>query len=79
MKVPNSLKNVERDDAVIRTFEYDDGSVIAVDFGNAAADLEMDVLGSTAIIVADGDQFEFELPPEASDVSAKNGVLTIAE
>ncbi|QRV17056.1 DUF7127 family protein [Haloterrigena salifodinae] len=79
MKVPNSLKNVERDDAVIRTFEYDDGSVIAVDFGNAAADLEMDVLGSTAIIVADGDQFEFELPPEASDVSAKNGVLTIEE
>ncbi|ELZ21911.1 hypothetical protein C477_04709 [Haloterrigena salina JCM 13891] len=79
MKVPNSLKNVERDDAVIRTFEYDDGSVIAVDFGNAAADLEMDVLGSTAIIVADGDQFEFELPPEASDVSAKNGVLTITE
>ncbi|ADB62630.1 hypothetical protein Htur_3768 [Haloterrigena turkmenica DSM 5511] len=79
MKVPNSLKNVERDDAVIRTFEYDDGSVIAVDFGNAAADLEMDVLGSTAIIVADGEQFEFELPPEASDVSAKNGVLTITE
>ncbi len=79
MKVPTSLKNVDRDDVVIRTFEYDDGSVIAVDFGNAAADIEMDVLGSTAIIVADGEQFEFELPPEASDVSARNGVLTIEE
>ena len=79
MKVPTSLKNVDRDDVVIRTFEYDDGSVIAVDFGNAAADIEVDVLGSTAIIVADGEQFEFELPPEASDVSAKHGVLTIEE
>ncbi|QSX00616.1 DUF7127 family protein [Haloterrigena alkaliphila] len=79
MKVPNSLKNVDDDDAVIRTFEYDDGSVIAVDFGNAAADIEIDIVGSTAIIVANGEQFEFELPPEASDVSAHNGVLTINE
>lgn len=79
MKVPTSLKKVDRDDIVVRTFEYDDGSVIAVDFGNAAADIELDVLGSTAIIVANGEQFEFELPPEASDVSARNGVLTIEE
>ncbi|WP_049924230.1 DUF7127 family protein [Halopiger djelfimassiliensis] len=79
MKVPHSLKKVGRNDAVVRTFEYDDGSVIAVDFGNSAADIEMDVVGSTAIIVADGEQFEFELPPEASDVIARNGVLTIED
>ncbi|WP_440772379.1 DUF7127 family protein [Natronorubrum sp. DTA28] len=79
MKVPHSLENVDRDDIVVRTFEYDDGSVIAVDFGNSAADISMDIFGSTAIIVADGEQYEFELPPEASDVSARNGVLTIKE
>lgn len=79
MKVPNSLKKVDRDDVVVRTFEYDDGSVIGVDFGDSAADIEVDVLGSTAIIVAGGEQYEFELPPEASDVTARNGVLTIEE
>lgn len=79
MKVPQSLENVDHDDIVIRTFEYDDDSVIAVDFGTSTADISVDILGSTAIIVAGDEQFEFELPPEASDVSAKNGVLTIEE
>ncbi|OLZ42381.1 hypothetical protein A6E15_16020 [Natrinema saccharevitans] len=78
MKVPHSLENVDRD-AVVRTFEYDDGSAIAVDFGTSAADISVDVVGSTAIIVAGDEQFEFELPPEATDVSARNGVLTIEE
>ncbi|WP_222915484.1 hypothetical protein [Natrinema sp. SYSU A 869] len=78
MKVPQSLKDVDRD-AVVRTFEYDDSSVIAVDFGTSAADISVDVVGSTAIILADSEQFEFELPPEASDVSARHGVLTIKE
>ncbi|QCW04887.1 MULTISPECIES: hypothetical protein [Natrinema] len=78
MKVPQSLENVGQD-VVIRTFEYGDGSVIAVDFGSSAADIAVDIVGSTAIIVADGEQFEFELPPEASAVSARNGVLTIEE
>ncbi|WP_137291163.1 DUF7127 family protein [Natronorubrum halophilum] len=79
MKVPRSLKNVDLDDdAVLRTFEYDDGSAIAVDFGTAT-DVEIDIVDSTAIIVAGDQQFEFELPPEASDVSVRNGVLTIEE
>lgn len=78
MKVPHSLENVDRD-IVVRTFEYDDGSTIGVDFGTSAADISVDVVGSTAIIIADGDQFEFELPPEASAVSARNGILTIED
>ncbi|SEQ78528.1 DUF7127 family protein [Natrinema salaciae] len=78
MKVPQSLRNVDQD-AVVRTFEYDDGSVIAVDFGTSAAEISVDVVGSTAIILAGDEQFEFELPPEASDVTARNGVLTIEE
>lgn len=79
MKVPEPLRNVDRSDAVVRTLEYEDGSVIAVDFGHAVGDLVIDVVGSTAIVLADDEQFEFELPPEASDVSARNGILTIEE
>ncbi|WP_247003517.1 DUF7127 family protein [Halosolutus gelatinilyticus] len=79
MKVPKALQNADRSGAVVRTFEYDDGSVIAVDFGHAGDALTVDILGSTAIVVTDGEQFEFELPPEATDVSVQNGVLTIEE
>lgn len=79
MNVPSSLRNADRDDVVVRTLEDDGGSVIVADFGTSAVDISVDVLGSTAIIVANGDQFEFELPPEAADVEANNGVLTIRE
>lgn len=79
MKVPKSLQNVDHSGAVVRTIEYDDGSVIAIDFGHAGDELAVDVVGSTAIVVTDGEQYEFELPPEASDVSVRNGVLTIEE
>ncbi|SIR93469.1 DUF7127 family protein [Natronorubrum thiooxidans] len=79
MKVPKPLQNVDNGGAVVRTLEYEDGSVIAVDFGHAGEDLTVDVVGSTAIIVTDDEQFEFELPPEASDISVHNGVLTIEE
>jgi len=79
VKVPKALEKADQTGAVVRTLEYDDTSVIAVDFGNANTDLEIDVVGSMAIVVTDGDQFEFELPPEATDISVKNGVLTIEE
>ncbi len=79
MRIPKPLKHVDRSGAVVRTFEYDDDSVIAVDFGHEIDDLAVDVVGETAIVVTDDDQFEFELPPEASDVSARNGILTIEE
>ena len=79
MKVPKSLKNVDHEDVVIRTFDYDDSTTIAVDFGNSAADLSIDIVDSTAIIVTGDEQFEFELPPEATDISVHNGVLTIEE
>ncbi|GAB3678573.1 hypothetical protein GCM10028856_39140 [Halopiger thermotolerans] len=79
VNVPESLRNADRHGAIVRTVEYDDTSVIAVDFGSEAGDVSIDIVGDTAIIVTDGEQFEFELPPEASDVSANNGVLTITE
>ena len=80
MKVPESLRDADRHGAIVRTLEYDDDeNVIAVDFGTDASDVSIDIVGSTTIIVADGEQFEFELPPEANDVSVNNGVLTIED
>lgn len=79
MKVPKSLREVDRDGVVVRTQEYDDGSIIAVDFGDTGEDVAIDVVDSVALIVTDDEQFEFELPPKASDITVNNGVLTIKE
>ena len=79
MNVPESLRDVDRLDAVVRTIEYDDDeTVIAVDFGTSD-DVTINVVDSTTIVVVDGQHLEFELPEEARDVSVRNGVLTIEE
>ncbi|THE65674.1 hypothetical protein D8Y22_05715 [Salinadaptatus halalkaliphilus] len=78
MNVPEPLQDADRHGAVVRTLEYDDGTVIAVDFGTAA-DLTIDVVDSSVIVVTGDGQFEFELPPEATDISGNNGILTIQE
>lgn len=78
MRVPQPLKEIDRQDAVVRTLEYDDESVIAVDFGPVTDDISLDVVGDTVLVIVDGSQFEFDLPAEARDVSVNNGVLTIA-
>ena len=78
MKVPETLQNADRHGAVVRRFEYDDGTLIAVDFGTDEA-VTIDIVESTAIVVFDGQHLEFELPAEAEDVSVHNGVVTIEE
>lgn len=78
MRVPQSLKDVDEHRAIVRTDEDDDGGSIVVDFGPAASDLAVDIVGDT-VIVTDDEQVEFELPTGASDVSVNNGVLTITE
>ena len=78
MNVPSTLRDVDGRGASIRTYEYDDGDVIAVDFGPSAS-VTVDVVGDTAIVVAGERHFEFELPAEARDVTSNNGVITISE
>ncbi|AHG00626.1 hypothetical protein HALLA_19365 [Halostagnicola larsenii XH-48] len=79
MRVPKQLRDVDRHGATVRTYDYDDSAVIAVDFGVGAGDITVDVVDGTAIVVTGDEQFEFELPADASDVSVKNGILTITE
>ncbi|ADB63052.1 hypothetical protein Htur_4232 (plasmid) [Haloterrigena turkmenica DSM 5511] len=78
MKVPRFLREADQGGAVVRTYDYDDESIIVVDLGQMS-DIETDLVGKTAIVVIGDRQFEFELPPDASDISIKNGILTITE
>ncbi len=78
MRIPRLLRDVERRGAVVRTYDYDTGRVIAVDLGTNE-DIVVDVVGNTAIVVVGERQFEFQLPAEATDVAVSNGVFTITE
>jgi len=66
---------------IVRRYEYDDCWVLAADVGLASDDIDVDIVGTTAIVVADtGEQVsetEFELPGEEASVATNNGVLTI--
>jgi HSP20 family molecular chaperone IbpA len=68
-------------DRFLRRYEYDDSWVIAADLGVADDDVDVDIVGTTAIVVIDaGDQVaetEFELPGTDADVAVQNGILTI--
>ena len=69
------------DDRIVRRYEYDDSWVLAGDVGLAAGDIDVDVVGTTAIVVAEtGDEIseaEFELPGPDASVATNNGVLII--
>ena len=79
MRVPKQLRDGHTDDAVVRELEYDGKNVITVDFGSEAADMSVDVIDETVIVITDDRQFEFELPAGATDVTVNNGILTISE
>ncbi|GAB3670353.1 DUF7127 family protein [Halopiger thermotolerans] len=80
MRLTEFLRTADRRGAVVRTYDYDDGEhLIVVDFGHATDDIEIDTVGDTAIVVVGDRQLEFDLPADVSEISIKNGVLTIAE
>ncbi|GAB3674398.1 DUF7127 family protein [Halopiger thermotolerans] len=64
---------------VARRYEYDDATVLAVDFGTGVTDASVDLVDDTVIVVVEDEQYEFELPEGASDAHTfiKNGVLTV--
>lgn len=77
--------NVQReagsDGRIVRRYEYDDSSVLVADVGASTDEVDVDVVGTTAIVVIDTDdgvaETEFELPGTDVDVAVLNGVLTI--
>ncbi|WP_408958647.1 hypothetical protein [Natrinema sp. 74] len=81
METPPELRDVagDQNDITISNREYEDESVIAVDFGPIAGEPSVDVVGETAIVAVDGRQYEFDVPADATDVTVNDGVLTIRD
>ena len=79
METPPELEAAasEREEITITKREYDDGQVIAVDFGPFVGEVELDVVDDTAIVVAGDRQLEFEVPSDAAGVTVNDGILTI--
>ena len=80
MEAPRQLQSAanSREDITITRREYDDENVIVVDFGSDVH-ASMDIVGDTVIVVAGDQQYEFERPPEATDISTNDGMLVIKE
>lgn len=77
METPKALRAADRQGVTVRKYEYEDDTVIAVDFGVSPDELSVDIVDDTAIVVADGQQIEFEVPSDAQDVTINDGILTI--
>ncbi|AEH36179.1 DUF7127 family protein [Halopiger xanaduensis] len=79
METPPELEAAagRKEDAKITTREYEDEQVIAVDFGPSSGEPTLDVTENTAIVVVGDDQFEFEVPADATEVTVNDGILTI--
>ena len=77
----NEPQAAGHDDRFVRRYEYDDHSLLAVDLPVGDEQVDVDVVGSTAILVIDhGDRLtetEFELPGTDPNVELNNGVLEI--
>ena len=80
MDAPVQLRSAadEREEITIAHREYDGKNVIAIDFG-PGVEATVDVVGEMAIVVAGDEQYEFEIPPDATDISTNDGILTISE
>lgn len=70
------LRTLRNDlDGPVRQYDYEDAAVLAADFG--AVDGHVDVVDGTAIVVVDGEQYEFAVPAEPARAVMNNGVVTI--
>lgn len=65
-----------RDDTLARRVDYDDSVLFVVDLG-PSRDASVDVVDGSAIVVVDGDEFEFDIPEGEARASMSNGVVTI--
>lgn len=79
MDPPPELQAAARDSehVTITTREYDDETVVAVDFGPVEGKPALDIVDDTAIVIVGETQFEFGVPPDAEDVAVNDGILTI--
>ncbi len=62
-------------DGPVRRYEYDDEAVLVADFGPVEG--SVDIVDGTAIVVVDGEQYEFSVPAGTDRADINNGVVTI--
>jgi hypothetical protein len=68
-------RQLAEQDIEARRYEHGDSVTLVADLGDAGSG-SVDVVGDTAIVVVDNEQFEFEIEREAKAL-INNGVLTI--
>ena len=64
-----------RADGVVRRYDYEAESLVVADLGPVGG--TVDLVDGTAIVVADGDHHEFDVPEGASRAFMTNGVVTV--
>lgn len=79
METPTELEAAaeSQDEITITKRDYDGETTIAVDFGPVAGEPTVDIVDETAIVVVDGEQFEFDIPADATEVTVNDSILTI--
>lgn len=65
-----------QEDSRIRMVDRGDDEAFVVDLG-PTGDATVDVVGDTAIVVADGQQYDLDLPRRDAEAFIRNGVLTV--
>ena len=77
----NTTQQTGSDGQIVRRYEYDDSWVLVADVGAAAGDVDIDTVGTTAIVVVDDGseitEAEFDLPEGDATAGTNNGVVTI--
>lgn len=78
MDAPRELRAAANEDEtiLITRREYDGENIIAIDFGSHI-DADLDIVGETAIVVVGDRQYEFEVPPDATEIAVNDGILLI--
>ena len=80
MDAPYQLRTAadERENVSITQREYEGTTEVVIDFG-PDVHATVDVVGDTAIVVAGDEQYEFEVPADASEITTNDGMLIIRE
>lgn len=80
MDIPHELQSAadQQDDIIITRRTRDDETVTTIDFG-PKVEATLDIVGNTVIVVAGDRQFEFDRPPEATEITTNDGMLMIKE
>ena len=77
----NTSQEAGSDGRMVRRYDYDDNWVLAADVGASAGNIDVDIVGTTAIVVADDGsevtEAEFELPSGDATAEVRHGIVTI--